>query len=140
LKNSELRLVKALMLKDDVMKFLNLFFERTNLPIRITELLLYRPVIHEPPFEHLEVINEASRLASCDPLFIEIGLKHNSRWYEYQIRCRNEQGSFAPGIYLLKYCDIYPGEDPKKVEKDMEENIDRIGRLLLKTLEILSRH
>lgn len=126
------------MLKDEVMNLLNLFFERAKIPVRITELFMYRPVIHEPPFENFEPINEATRLVSCDPLFIEIGLKHNDRWYEYQIRCRKEKSKFLPKIYWLKYCDLFPTEDPKKVEKDMEGNIQLVAKFLLKTLELMS--
>jgi len=127
------------MLKDDVMKLLNMVFERAKIPVKITELFLYRPAYHEPPFENFEPINEAKRLISCDPLFIEITFNHDNRLYEYQLRCSNNRGSFLPGFYWLKKCDIYPNEDPKNVEKGMEDNIKFISGMLLKTLELLSK-
>jgi hypothetical protein len=47
-----------LTLKDDALTFLNGLFQKTGYHITFRNLLFYRPVYHEVPFEHFEVIND----------------------------------------------------------------------------------
>jgi len=127
------------MLKDDIMKLLNLFFEKGKIPLKITEMFLYRPVYHEPPFENLEPINEATRLVACDPVFIDFMVEHDKHRYEYQFRCRNDKGKFVLKLCWLKFCDIFPNEDPKKLERNMESNKTFLARAICSVLEFMSK-
>lgn len=127
------------MLGENVKELLNEVFQKAKIPIEIKTLFLYRPVYHDPLFEHFEPIKEANRLAVCDPIFIEIEVDNGTRRYEFQLRYRNERRNFLPKFYWLKYCDIYPKEDPKTVEEEINKNMEFIAKILSKVLEILSR-
>ena len=127
------------MLKDDIIEVLNSVFERAKIPIKIKDLFLYRPVYHESPFEHFEPITEVSRLAFCDPVWMELEVEYDKHRYVYQLRCRNAKGRFKQKLCWLRMCDIFQGEDPKKLERDMKSNVNLVSRILLTLLELLSR-
>lgn len=127
------------MLKDDLIKVLNAVFQKAKIPLKITDMFLYRPVYHEPPFENFEPINEAKRLAVCNPIWVEFDLESNDRRYMYQLRCKNNKGAFSLGHLRLKSCDYYEGEDPKKLERDMKSDADLVTRLLLQIFELLAK-
>lgn len=125
-------------LKDDVKKMLNTFFERQGEPIKFNWILLYRPVFREPPFEHIEVINSADRLSACDPIYILFQIKYIDHRYDYETRCRNEDGKFRITFCQLKACDVFAEEDAKELERKMSETIRFINYQIVSLLEFLS--
>lgn len=127
------------MLKDDVIKLLNTIFKRGKIPIKVNDLFLFRPVYHEPPFEDFEPINDPRRLPFCNPLWIDFEIEHDNHRYVYQLRCKNDKGKFIRKHCWLKTCDIFLGDDPKKLEKDMKSNVNLAARILLDILQFLSR-
>ena len=127
------------MLKDDIMKLLNTFFEKGKIPLRINSMFLYRPVFHEQPFDKLEVVHEAKRLPFCNPLFIEFEVEHNEHRYEYQLRCGNDKGKFMLKLCRLKMCDIFPNENAKELEINMENNVNFVAKILLLALNLFAR-
>ena len=123
------------MLSDDLKKAFNIHFEKSNIPIKINELVLFRPVMHEPPFEHIEVINDAKRFLDCNNLNMVISIEQNDRRYECELRYKNENGKLQNTEAQLQYCDIMPNENIENLQRSILETFKLLGMLINSTVE-----
>jgi hypothetical protein len=114
------------MLKDEIIKTLNDLFAKFKVPLKIKDLFLYRPVMHELPFEDFEPIHEAKRLITCNPLCVELDYEFNNYNFSYHLECVNEKGTFAIKEQWLKNSDIYP-VDTKDMTVDEKEITKKSG-------------
>jgi hypothetical protein len=146
------------MLKDEIIAFMNPFFKKINLAVAITDLFLFRPVVHELPFEGLEPINDVNRLKACSPtLCIEIDIEDRvttqkqpladkSRILSYYIECKKNENNgskngnkFVISTYWCKGADYYPEETPADIEKVTKQVAEPVFDLLLKILELFMK-
>lgn len=125
-------------LKDEVIKALNSIFERSKINIKFESMLLFRPVVREPPFENMEVIHDAKRILFCNPICSVFELNFYNRHVEYEVKYQNDDGKLSLASYKLRYCEYRANEDPKKVEKTMDERIKIILLFIAGALQIAS--
>jgi len=125
------------MLKDEVMKVMNELFSKNNLDIKLNSLVIFRPVIHEPPFENMEVLNNADRLLSCNPVCTVFEMTVNGRRIEYESKYSNDDGSFSLTSYRPRFCEYFSGEDPKEVIEKMEQSTKFVLLIILSVFRIL---
>jgi hypothetical protein len=131
------------MLKEQVMDTLNELFVKFKVPMKIKDIFLYRPTFHELPFEDFEPINDARRLAVCDPLCIEFDYEYSNYNFSYHIECTNSKGAFRVKTLMLKSADIYPKDTQKMGLKEKEitrkSQIRLFSAVLLQQLSLLAR-
>ena len=76
---------------------------------------------------------------SCDTLYIIVEFEYGNLSYEYELRYSNNNGDFQNTLCLLKYCDILPGQDPKKIEEKMQEIAKLLGLTIVYTIVDLAK-
>ena len=119
------------MLADDVKHQLNEKFSKSAIPLKLNQLILFRPVFHEPPFENLEVFNDASRCASCNVVHMVINMSYGKCDFEVELRYNNNNGKFENEWCQLLYCDIFLGEDMAKLQDRLTELAKLSGLIAL---------
>lgn len=110
-------------LKDDVIRILNIYFEKNKINIRINEALFFRPVVSEPPFEYMEVINDAKRVLFCNPVCTVFLMTIDDRRLEYEAEYHNDDGELSITSYKLRFCEYFSNEDHKKIEEKMDQTV-----------------
>ncbi len=125
-------------LKDEVMHSINRLFSKNKLDIKLNSLLFFRPVIREPPFEHMEVINDKHRLSSCSPVCVVFEIVFGNRRMEYESKYINENGIFSLQSFKLRYCDFFSEEEPLKIMEKMEQPVKLFLLYMSSILQLLS--
>ena len=113
------------------MQQVNKKFAKNKLPINISYLVLFRPVFHEPPFENLEVFNEADRCASCNVVHMVITMSFRKYRYEVELRYHNYNNKFENEWCQLQYCDIYSDENMEELQSTLTQIAKITGLLIL---------
>ena len=54
------------MFAEDLKRKVNEEYEKSKIPLKMHYLELYRPTFKEPPFEQLEIVNNAKQLMVCN--------------------------------------------------------------------------
>lgn len=127
---------------EDVKEILKGILKNNNISIVVNDLLLYRPVFHEPPFENIEVFQDAKRVMTCNLLCMVVNLTHADARYEFELRYKSINNKFENTLCQVNYCDIYPGETPEKVQQrtdEMKGIFNMIGILVIHSLEELEK-
>jgi len=119
-------------LDDDLKRALNRLFDENDVDIKIKTLVLYRPVFHEPPFEHIEVIKDAKRVMDCNVVHLVLNMDHYGRNCECELVYKNINGQFQNVSCQLMYCDIFPGEQERltDIQEKIAEAFKVIGILI----------
>lgn len=125
-------------LKDDMIRIINTLFERNKINIRLKEMLFFRPVVREPPFEHMEIIDDAKRVLYCNPICTVFLMTVDNRRLEYETEYQNDDGELAITSYRLRYCDYFPNEDPKKIENNMDQTVRFVLLVISAILKVLA--
>ena len=129
------------MLSDDVKSILNGEFEKSKIPIKINELVIFRPVVHELPFEHIEVINEAKRALECSNYNIVITLNFGTMYLECSLRYKNINSKLQLADTQLQYADIMPADatDLAKFQKEALKFVELLGMLIASQIESIAK-
>jgi len=131
------------MLNDEIIKTINEIFAKFKIPMKVKDLFLYRPFYHEIPFENFEPINDATRLATCDPLCIEFDYEFNGYNFSYHLECTKTKGAFSLKEKWLKGSDIYAsdakGDIVDEANMTKKSRVDVFASLLLRILSLASR-
>lgn len=128
------------MLADDIKKKINDEFAKSQIPLKINYLFLFRPVFHELPFENMEVIDNAKRFVVCNPVHMVITMNHqdvaNKRDYDFEAELKYviNNGHFTNEWCQLLTCDIFPNEDPEKVQNSLSQMARITGLLILSAI------
>ena len=59
-----------MLLADEIKKIINQEYSKSGIRLKLSQVIIYRPVFHELPFENLEIINDAKRCMACNPIHI----------------------------------------------------------------------
>lgn len=100
-------------------------------------MLLFRPVVREPPFENMEVINNAKRVLFCNPVCTVFLMTIDDRRLEYEAEYQNDDGELSVTSYRLRYCDYFPKEDPKRIEDNMDQTVRFVLLVTSAVLKVL---
>lgn len=139
------------MLKDEITELINSVFKEAKLEIRISDLFLYRPVVHELPFENLEPIQDSERLRNCgQQIFLEIEIaekittikqpeRDKERILSYHIECKKDGNKFSIGNYFCTGANYYPDETPKDIDAITEKIAVPVFNMILRILHLFTK-
>lgn len=128
------------MLADDIQKKINDEYKRSDVSLKVNQVILFRPVLHELPFENLEVINDAKRCLACNPIHMRLLMNHReseTKDYDFEIELKFVSNN---GFYVCEYsqmmaCDIWPNEDPNTVQANLSQYAKVTGLLMLSRIK-----
>ncbi|RLI99416.1 MAG: hypothetical protein DRP08_07185 [Candidatus Aenigmatarchaeota archaeon] len=107
----------ALDLNKELMKRCNEIFKGSEIPIKISQIYIYRPAFFDPAFDKIEPIHDVRRLLSCDTFCIDFIVNHEGRDVECEAKYAVEYDNVLISGIQLKYCDYFPNENPEDVVK-----------------------
>lgn len=128
------------MLADEIKKQINEKFEKSEIPLKINYLLLFRPVFHELPFENLEVIDNPKRFMVCNNVHMVITMNYedmpNKKDYDFEVELRfvTSNGHFENEWCQVLTCDVFPGEDPEKIQNNLSQFAKMTGLLIVSAI------
>jgi hypothetical protein len=132
------KLRDVVMLADDVAHQLNEEFSKSKIPIKINQLILFRPVFHEPPFENLEVLNDPQRCVTCNVVHMVINMTYSEHSFEVELRYKNNNGKFENEWCQLMACDVFSKDDMKVLQDFLSEMAKLTGLLVLSNIHDMS--
>lgn len=129
------------MLNEDVKNGLNTYFEKNQVPIKLHELVLFRPVMHEPPYDGIEVLSDASRFMACSNFSMVINMTQGDHKYECELHYKISNGKLQNVDAALVYADILPGDDKdlKKFQDTAIEYFKLVGLLVYGYVDSLAK-
>ncbi|MFA5364229.1 MAG: hypothetical protein WC325_03500 [Candidatus Bathyarchaeia archaeon] len=123
--------------EEHIKKHVNETFQKSQIPLKINHIILFRPVFHESPFENLEIINSSKRFISCNCVHMQITMSHGNYDFEVELRYVNKNGRFTNEWCRILFCDIFPDEDPETIQDRLSEYAKLTGMIVLMALDEL---